>query len=212
MRRTKETYSHGRKWKRKTFITFWNTEASGTNQSVSFQSRFMALMAFASWHSSKSLFPYDQYDIWKSIYAIAAITLNQRFNKFSTQWLNIVQFQFKAVSVYRYFFRSPAWLLNFVQFVVIRQPGRDRNDQGIMAYVSVKSKLQHLPPGQPPGHLTFLFKFSPNRAKMPFKCPTQGSIQVIKFPHPGDISQAHNDRRTAETPSVVEQNLYKYSK
>lgn len=34
-------------------------------------------------HSSKSLFPYDQYEIWKSIYAIAAITQNQRFNKFS---------------------------------------------------------------------------------------------------------------------------------
>ena len=31
----------------------------------------------------------------------------------------------------------------------------------------------------------------PTRAKMPFKCPTLGSIQVIKYPHPGDISQAH---------------------
>ena len=36
-------------------------------------------------HSSKSLFPYDQYEMSKSIYAIAAITPNQRFNKFSTQ-------------------------------------------------------------------------------------------------------------------------------
>ena len=26
---------------------------------------------------------------------------------------------------------------------------------------------------------------------MPFKCPTLGSIQVIKCPYPGDISQAH---------------------
>ena len=71
------------------------------------------------------------------------------------------------------------------------------------------------PPWQPPGIWLFwklLFKFPPNRAKMPFKCPTQGSIRVIKCPHRGDISQAHNDRRTAETPSVVEQNLYKYSK
>ena len=59
------------------FITFRNTEASGTHQSVSFQ--------FASWlmvitddfeNSSKSLFPYDQYEMPKSIYAIAAITLN----------------------------------------------------------------------------------------------------------------------------------------
>ena len=87
-------------------------------------------------HSSKSLFPYDQYEMSKSIYAIAAITLNQPFDKFSTQWLNIVQFQFKAVSVYRYFLRSLVWLLTFVQFVVIRQPGRDGNDHGIMAYIA----------------------------------------------------------------------------
>ena len=26
----------------------------------------------------------------------------------------------------------------------------------VKGYVSVKSKLQHAPPGQPPGHLTFL--------------------------------------------------------
>ena len=59
--------------------------------------------------------------------------------------------------------------------------------------VSVKSKLQHAPPGNPPGIWLFwklLFKFPPTRAKMPFKCPTLGSIQVIKCPHPGDISQA----------------------
>ena len=36
-----------------------------------------------------------------------------------------------------------------------------------------------------------LFKFPPTRAKTPFKCPTLGSIQVIKCPHPRDISQAH---------------------
>ena len=36
-----------------------------------------------------------------------------------------------------------------------------------------------------------LFKFPSTRAKMPFKCPTLGSIQVIKCPHPRDISQAH---------------------
>ena len=64
-------------------------------------------------------------------------------------------------------------------------------------YVSVKSKLQHspaYPPGDLPGIWLFwklLFKFPPTRAKMPFKCPTLGSIQVIKCPHPGDISQAH---------------------
>ena len=61
------------------------------------------------------------------------------------------------------------------------------------AYVSVKSKRQHAPPGNPPGIWLFwrlLFKLPPTRAKMPFKCPTLGSIQVIKCPHPGDISQA----------------------
>ena len=63
----------------------------------------------------------------------------------------------------------------------------------ISTFVSVKSKLQHAPPGQPPGHLTFLkiiVQIPPTRAKMPFKCSTLGSIQVIKCPHPGDISQA----------------------
>ena len=57
-----------------------------------------------------------------------------------------------------------------------------------------------------------LFKFPPTRAKIPFKCPTLGSIQVIKCPHPRDISQAQKWQRTAETPSVVEQNLYKCNK
>ena len=69
--------------------------------------------------------------------------------------------------------------------------------------VLVKSKLQHPPPGQPPGIWLFwklLFKFPPPRAKMLFKCPTLGSIRVIKCPHPGDISQAHEwqkDRKNA---------------
>ena len=50
---------------------------------------------------------------------------------------------------------------------------------------------------------SLLFKFPPTRAKLPFKCPTLGSIQVIKCPHPGDISQAHiNDRRTAERCAI----------
>ena len=43
----------------------------------------------------------------------------------------------------------------------------------------------------PPGIWKLLFKFLPTRSKMQFKCPTLGSIQVIKYPHPGDISQAH---------------------
>ena len=52
----------------------------------------------------------------------------------------------------------------------------------------------NIPPGNPPGIWLFwklLFKFPATRAKMPFKCPTLGSIQVIKCPHPEDISQAN---------------------
>ena len=69
-----------------------------------------------------------------------------------------------------------------------------KNKQTNKSNVSVKSKPQHAPPpGNPPGIWLFrklLFKFPPTRTKMPFKCPTLGSIQVIKCPHPGDISQA----------------------
>ena len=60
-------------------------------------------------------------------------------------------------------------------------------------------------PGNPPGIWLFrklLFKFPPTRARITFKCPTLGSIQVIKCPHPGDISQAHKwqkDGRNAFT-------------
>ena len=50
----------------------------------------------------------------------------------------------------------------------------------------------------PPGIWLFWilsFKFPPPRAKMLFKCPTLGSIRVMKCPHPGDISQAHEWRK-----------------
>ena len=75
----------------------------------------------------------------------------------------------------------------------------------------------NMPPlGNPPGIWLFwklLFKLPPTQAKIPFKCPTLGSIQVIKCPHtPGKFHRHNNDRRTAETPSVVEQNIYKYNK
>ena len=46
------------------------------------------------------------------------------------------------------------------------------------------------PPGQPPGYLTFwkiIVQIPPTQTKMPFKCPTLGSIQVIKCLHPGEI-------------------------
>ena len=55
------------------------------------------------------------------------------------------------------------------------------------AYVPVKSKLQHSPPGQPPGHLNFwkIFgKLPPPKAEKLFKCPIIGPFQVIKCPHP----------------------------
>ena len=62
----------------------------------------------------------------------------------------------------------------------------------LVMYLSNRSF--NMPPlGNPPGIWLFwklLFKFLPTRAKMPLKCPTLGSIQVIKCPHPGDISQA----------------------
>ena len=59
----------------------------------------------------------------------------------------------------------------------------------ISANVSVKSRLQHPPPPrETPGHLTF----SKIIVRIP-PCPGQNAI---------------NDRRTAETPSVVKQNLY----
>ena len=81
----------------------------------------------------------------------------------------------------------------------------------LISYVSVKSKLQHPPPRNPPGIWLFRNYYSncpPTRAKMQFKSPTLGSIQVNKCPHPRDILQAHKWQKEAETLSVVEQNLY----
>ena len=54
-------------------------------------------------------------------------------------------------------------------------------------------------PPPPSRHLTFekyyIVQIPPTRAKMPFKFPTLGSIQVIKCPHPGDISQARERQK-----------------
>ena len=89
-----------------------------------------------------------------------------------------------------------------------------RSSSHLVMYRSNRSF--NMPPRATPRAFDFFEIFCSNslltQAKMPFKCPTLGSIQVIKCPHPGDILQAQNDRRTAETPSVVEQNLYKYNK
>ena len=72
------------------------------------------------------------------------------------------------------------------------------------------------PPGQPPGHLTFLKIFvqippypGQNAVQMPHTRVHSGD----QMPPPrGHFTGTKNDRRTAETPSVVEQNLYKYNK
>ena len=42
-------------------------------------------------------------------------------------------------------------------------------------YVSVKSKLQHQPPGQPPGHLTFL--------KIIVQIPPYPGQNAVQMPH-----------------------------
>ena len=46
-----------------------------------------------------------------------------------------------------------------------------------MIYVSVKSKLQHAPPGQPPGHLTFL--------KIIVQIPPHPGQNAVQMPHTG---------------------------
>ena len=63
--------------------------------------------------------------------------------------------------------------------------------------------------------IIIIVQIPPYPSQNDVQCPTLGSIQVIKCPHPRDISQApENGRRTTKTPSwsVVEQILYKYSK
>ena len=71
------------------------------------------------------------------------------------------------------------------------------------------------PPGNPPGIWLFwklLFKFPPTRAEMPFKCPTFGSIQVIKCPHPGDISQAQKWQKSLQLSNKIFINITKTEK
>ena len=64
-----------------------------------------------------------------------------------------------------------------------------------LMYQSTRSFSIPPPPPNPPGIWLFsklLFKFPPTWAKMPFKCPTLGSIQVIKRPHPGNKTLVHS--------------------
>ena len=68
----------------------------------------------------------------------------------------------------------------------------------------------------PPGIWLFwklLFKFPPNLGQNAVQMPhtrVHSGDQVI--PTPGTFHRHKSDRRTAEMPSVVEQNLYKYNK
>ena len=82
---------------------------------------------------------------------------------------------------------------------------RHANGQFSVRNVSVKSKLQHppsIPPSTPP------LPGPKCRSNAPHLGPFRWS-NVLTL---GTFHRHINDRRTAETPSVVEQNLYKYSK
>ena len=89
--------------------------------------------------------------------------------------------------------------MQYSEPVVIQTRSQSRNEMNThtehLCIGQIEASTSPPPPlGNPPGIWLFwklLFKFPPTRAKMPFKCPTLGSIQVIKCPHPGDISQAH---------------------
>ena len=73
------------------------------------------------------------------------------------------------------------------------------------------------PPGQPPPGIwlfwKLLFKFPPiSWPKCSFNAPHYGPFRWSNVPTPGTFQRHKTDRRTAETPSVVEKNLYKYNK
>ena len=97
------------------------------------------------------------------------------------------------------------YILSFTIIVILCQ---------LLMYGSNRSF--NISPQAPPRAFDFFENYCSNSpptwAKMPFKCPTLGSIQVIKCPTPGTFHRHKNDRRTAEMPSVVEQNLYKNNK
>ena len=80
------------------------------------------------------------------------------------------------------------------------------------SYVSVKSKVQHAPPQA----FHFCENYCSNSPLPGPKCrsnaPHWGPFRWSNAPTPGTFHRHKNDRRTAETPSVVEQNLYKYNK
>ena len=77
-----------------------------------------------------------------------------------------------------------------------------------IGYVLVKSKLQY-PPPHPTWATPWAFDFIENYCS---KSPLPGPKCRSNAPTPGTFHRHINDKRMAETPSVVKQNLYKCSK
>ena len=70
-------------------------------------------------------------------------------------------------------------------------------------------------PGNPFGHLTFLkiiIQIPPYPGQNAVQIPYTRVHSGDQMPPLGTFHRHKNDRGTAETPSVVEQNLYKYNK
>ena len=82
--------------------------------------------------------------------------------------------------------------------------------------VSVKSKLQHAPPRATTRAFDLFENYCSNTPLPGPKCrsnvPHWGPFRWSNAPTLGTFHRHKNDGRTAETPSVVEQNLYKYNK
>ena len=74
----------------------------------------------------------------------------------------------------------------------------------------------NIPPRATPRAFDFFENYCSNsplpRPKCRSNAPHKGPFRWSNAPTPGTFHRHKNDRRTAETPSVVEQNLYKYNK
>ena len=74
----------------------------------------------------------------------------------------------------------------------------------------------NMPPPASPRAFDFFENYFSNSPLPGPKCrsnaPHWGPFRWSNAPTPGTFHRHKNDRRTAETPSVVEQNLYKYNK
>ena len=87
--------------------------------------------------------------------------------------------------------------MQYSEAVVIQTRSQSRNEMNTHTEHLCIGQIEAStsPPGQPPAHLTFLkitVQIPPypgqNAVQMPHRL---GSVQVIKGPHPGDISLAH---------------------